>query len=137
MSLRFVFTPWRNFMAYRDAKVLPRFMREAAKEYEDEYKEAIRSPPKTGRIYMRKHGRHQASKGIVEYPANDTGRLLNSVTKKSTSNTATIGTTMFYGKFLREGTRKMKRRKMSDNIVRDNTPRILARLRGWVVWKRK
>jgi phage gpG-like protein len=111
-------------------------MREAAKEYADEYKKAIRSPPKTGRIYYRKHGRHQASRPYTEYPANETGALANSVTAKSTEDTATVGTTMFYGKFLREGTRKMARRKMSDNIVKARTPRILARLRGWVVWRR-
>jgi phage gpG-like protein len=134
--LGFVFTPWRRIFAYRDRRVTSAFMREAAKEFSDAYREAINSPPKTGRIYRRKRGLHQASKGLVEYPATDTGKLAASVTPESTPERATTGTTMFYGKFLRTGTRKMARRKMSDNIVRANTPRILARLRGWVVWRR-
>jgi phage gpG-like protein len=130
------FKPWRRFFAFRDRRVTSRFMAEAAREFEEEYRKSIRNPPKTGRIYRRKHGLHQASRPRTEYPANETGALQNSVTSQSTQDTATIGTTMFYGKYLREGTRKMARRKMSDNIVRENTPRILARLRGWVVWKR-
>lgn len=134
--MRFVFTPWRRFFAHHDRRVVRQFVREAAKEMAEEYREAIRNPPKTGRIYMRKHGLHQASAPLIEYPANETGALAKSVTPTATDDKATIGTTMFYGKFLREGTRKMRRRKMSDNIVKANTPRILARLRGWVVWKR-
>jgi len=134
---KITFQPWRRFVAYRDRRVTTTFMRDAAKEFNKEYRKAIASPPKTGRMYRRKHGLHQASRPLTEYPANETGALQNSVRSDATSDTATVGTTMFYGKFLREGTRKMQRRKMSDNIVRDNTPRILARLRGWVVWKRR
>lgn len=134
--LQFIFTPWRRFLAFRDRGVTSRFLNDAAKDLAKEYKKAIQSPPKTGRFYRRKHGLHQASRPYTEYPANDTGALARSVTPTSDSDSATIGTTMFYGKFLREGTRKMGRRKMSDNIVRDNTPRILARLRGWVVFRR-
>jgi hypothetical protein len=134
--LGWVFTPWRKFIAFRDRKVTTRFMRETAKEFEDEYKKAIRNPPKTGRMYRRRRGWHQASRPLSEYPANDTSRLQKSAKGTSTPESATVGTTMFYGKFLREGTRKMARRKMSDNIVKANTPRALARLRGWVVWQR-
>lgn len=133
---RFVFQPWRSFVAFRDRKVTTRFMRETAREFADEYKKAIRNPPKTGRMYRRRGKWHQASRPLSEYPANDTGRLQNSVTPQSTDMSATTGTTMFYGKFLREGTRRMQRRKMSDNIVKENTPRALARLRGWIVWRR-
>lgn len=134
--MRWRFTPWREFFAFRDRRVTTDFMREAAKEYEDEYKKAIRNPPKTGRMYRRRGGMHQASRALSEFPANDTGKLQNSAKGTSTALSATVGTTMFYAKFLREGTRRMGRRKMSDNIVQANTPRILARLRGWVVWKR-
>lgn len=131
-----VFTPWRKFVAFRDHRVTAEFMRQTAKEFEEEYKKAIRNPPKTGRMYRRRGKMHQASRPLSEYPANDTGRLQNSAKGQSTATSATVGTTMFYGKFLREGTRRMARRKMSDNIVKANTPRALARLRGWIVWKR-
>jgi hypothetical protein len=133
--MQFVFTPWRNFMAWRDRKVTTDFMRRTAKEVEKEYRDAIINPPKTGRMYNRRGKRHQASKPYSEYPANETGRLAASVKSDSDAHSLTVGTTMYYGKFLREGTRKMARRKMSDNALRMCVPRALARLRGWVVWK--
>lgn len=132
--MEFIFTPWRKICAFRDRKVSSEFLRQVAKDAEAELKRGIRSPPKTGRIYQRKHGRHQASRA-GEYPANDTGRLANSAKGKSDSVSATIGTTMFYGKFLRNGTRKMARRKMSDSALGVVVPRALGRLRGFVRWK--
>ncbi len=132
--MRFIFTPWRNFIAYRDRRVTTAFLRFAAKDMEKEYKKRILSPPKTGRIYHRKHGRHQASRA-GEFPANETGALARSVRSNSNATEASVGTNMFYSKFLREGTRKMARRRMADDILKLVAPRTLARLKGWVCWK--
>lgn len=133
--IEFRFTPWRLFTAFRDRKVTREVMRYAAAEFKKELVQGIKNPPKTGRIYQRKNGKHQASRGPSEYPANETGRLAASVRSESTADKAVGGTTIFYGKFLREGTRIMKRRKMSDTAMGKIVPRACARLRGWVYWK--
>lgn len=80
---------------------------------------------------------HQASINIAraEYPANDTGRLVKSIRNEATPVSATVGTTIYYGRFLREGTKKMKRRRMSDDAMRAIIPRARAKLRGWLGWR--
>lgn len=132
--LDFVFTPWRKFCAFRDRKVTSDLMRQIAKDTEKTLRDGILNPPKTGRMYRRKKGLHQASRP-GEFPANETGKLAQSVRSESTATSATAGTNMFYSKFLREGTRKMARRRMSDDALQIVVPRAMARLRGWVVWR--
>jgi phage gpG-like protein len=132
----FDFIPWRKFCAFKDKKVLSLFLRSVAKDAETRLKEGIRNPPKTG---VKRVGRKRASinNARQEFPANQTGRLLGSVTSESNANSATVGTTMYYGRYLRYGTRKMRRRRMSDDALSLVVPRSLARLRGWVVWRRE
>lgn len=132
--IEFIFTPWRKICAYRDKKIDRDFLGKIAKDGQAELRRGIKSPPKTGRIYMRKHGRHQASRA-GEYPANETGALAASAKTSVTRDTATVGTTVFYGKFLREGTRKMARRKMSDSALSVVVPRNIGKLRGFIRWK--
>ena len=89
----------------------------------------------TGRIYRRKRGYHQAS-APGEFPANDTGRLLASMKRSVSSDEAKIGTNMFYAKYLREGTRKMARRKMSDDAIKEGVEVNKGRAKGWVAWRK-
>jgi phage gpG-like protein len=133
--MEFIFTPWKNFFAFRDRAVDRDAMRFAAKEAEKTLKDGIRSPPKTGRIYRRKKGIHQASRPFVEYPANETGALLASVRSDSSSTHATVGTNTRYAKFLRGGTRFMGRRKMSDTAMHHVAAQACRKLRNWVVWR--
>jgi hypothetical protein len=87
----------------------------------------IDSPPKTGRFYRLRGGKmHQAS-APGEYPARRTGALSKSIRSHVGGAEATIGTTIFYGRFLRKGTSKMKRRKMSDTALATAVPVALKR----------
>jgi hypothetical protein len=93
--------------------------------------------PHSGQIRSKRNGggRHQAS-AAGEYPANDTGGLLASMRSRVTSSEVTIGTDVFYAKFLREGTGQMARRKMSDNALTEGGKRAKPFSRGWVAWIR-
>lgn len=76
--------------------------------------EAIRlilSPPKTGRVYRRKGVVHQAS-APGEAPANDMGRLANSITTEFQPDklTGIIGAHTDYAAYLEYGTSKMEPR---------------------------
>lgn len=136
--MMFVFTPWRHFRAFRNRAVTTAFMKQVATEGENTLRKGILSPPKTGRIYKRKRGSHQASvnRSAAEYPANDTGALAKSVRKVYTATKAEIGTNMFYSKFLRNGTRKMERRKMSDTAMKLAIAKSRFKLRRWAGWRR-
>jgi HK97 gp10 family phage protein len=72
----------------------------------------IRARPKSGITYMRGSVSHQAS-SPGEYPANDTGRLLNSIQVEAPSLgnlTGRVGTNVQYGPMLEFGTSRMAAR---------------------------
>ena len=71
-----------------------------------------------------------------EYPANDSGALERSIKVQERSTDVTIGTNTFYARFLRDGTRKMARRKMSDNALDEGIKTARHELKGFVKWKR-
>lgn len=113
MSL--IFTGWRAFMAIRDKAVTDAYLRRIGATAEGEFKRGIASP-KSGRIYRRRGGSHQAS-APGEFPARDSGAHLATVGHKVGPAEVTVGSGMFYAKFLRNGTRKMAKRKMSQDAL--------------------
>lgn len=134
------FKPWRRFDAVRDEKALSRFLVTAADVVLDRLKKGLRNPPKTGRKYFGKSRRMiQASSGLraaAEYPAKDTGDLLNSADKRVSKRQFEVGTGMFYSRFLREGTKRMVRRKMSDTALTESLPELREKVGRFAYWKR-
>lgn len=87
-------------------------------------REIIKKGPKTGRLYYiaGRKKRHRAS-AAGEAPANLTGRLRKGVNfNVSGWDQMQFGDTVFYGKFLEEGTRKMKPRPHLSKSVDYNEP---------------
>lgn len=129
----FTFTPWRKLRVVRDKKVDHVFLtglgRAAAIRFMD-----AQLWPKSGRWYRRPGRWHRAS-APGEYPAKDTGGLRASEDFDVTENSVIVGNTIFYSKFLREGTPKMARRKMSDNALSESTEGARSLLKGWVRWE--
>jgi phage gpG-like protein len=68
------------------------------------------------------------------WPNNRTGRLNKSIRFVATDHDVTIGTNMPYSLFLRTGTKRMARRKMSDNALKEGMQH--SRLGRWVEWSR-
>jgi hypothetical protein len=130
----FIFKPWGSFRAVKDEAVLRRFLRGAADESEDAFKKGMQSK-KHGKIYNRRGRRHQSS-APGEYPAIESGRLFASIDTRVDARSMEIGTSMFYSKWLRGGSRIMERRKMSDNALQEGVPRARHLLKGWATWKR-
>jgi phage gpG-like protein len=90
----------------------------------------------TGQVYRRKGGRtHQAS-APGEFPANDTGGLLASLKSHQRKDEATIGTDTYYARFLRDGTRHMARRRMSDDALKAGRKAAADKSRGWIGFQR-
>lgn len=105
------FTPWRPFAAFRDRIVTQVYLHGIASSAEAEFRKGIASK-KTGRVYRRKGRSHRAS-APGEFPARDSGAHLASVSSTSNGSEAVVGSGMFYAKYLRDGTSKMAKRKMS------------------------
>lgn len=132
--MNFTFAPWPRFYAKLDEKVIQRYLHGVAVAVEKTFIEGMRSP-KSGQWYWRRSRWHQAS-APGEYPAIDTGRLLGSLHSELTQRSAEIGTNMFYSKYLREGTRRMARRKMSDNAMQEGAPKARSLLKGYAKWSK-
>lgn len=129
------FKPWGRFWAKKNNKIIRQYLRAVKDKSQEIFKRGMLGPH-SGRIYARRGGRlHQAS-APGEYPANDTGKLLASMRGRVTQIEATIGTNMYYARFLRTGTTKMARRKMSDNALREGRQASRGKLKGFVAWSK-
>ncbi|UPT53287.1 virion morphogenesis family protein [Synechococcus phage Yong-L2-223] len=60
---------------------------------------------------------------------------MGSIRTRTTLTETTIGTNQFYSKFLRDGTRKMARRKMSDDALQEGTEEARKMRFLWVRWR--
>lgn len=129
---------WRRFGATKARPVLRRWLKAVLDESQAVFRAGM-AGRHTGRIYRRRGGRlHQASvnRAGAEYPANDSGRLMASMKRAQKVDEATLGTDMYYAKFLAEGTRKMKRRRMSKEALMTGGVRARPKSKGWVKWAR-
>jgi hypothetical protein len=124
------FRPWGRFLAKRDKSVDARFMDAAAHESEDALRKGLASP-KSG---IHHPGLPRRSSAPGEYPANQSGKLRGSIRTSSSATRMDIGTTAKHAKYLRWGTVKMARRKMSPEAMAEGIPKARSVLRGWVAW---
>lgn len=126
-----IFKPWRRFRAFHNVRNVLAFLKDAGESTADTLRKGIMSPPKTGRRY----GRHQAS-APGEYPANKSGDLASGIRTRISSDEAETGTTDMHGFYLREGTRYMRPRKMSDAALKEALPGVRERMKAFAEWRR-
>jgi phage gpG-like protein len=131
--LRLVFRSWRRFKAEKDKTVIKRFLHAVGDASEKAFKRGMRGAHSGTENY--RTGKKRSAGG--EYPANDSGALERSIQVRERATDVTIGTNTFYARFLRDGTRKMVRRKMSDNALTEGIRTARHELKGFVSWKRK
>lgn len=133
LTLRF--KPWRRFGARVDERVVSRFLHETGVESERAFRKGMNGPH-SGQYYRSKtKGWHRAS-APMEYPAVDSSDLRGSIGTRQGRDTITIGTGMFYAKFLRYGTSRMRRRKMSDYALKEGMAKARKHLTRFVKWIR-
>lgn len=129
------FKVWRRFQAFKDKSRIKRFLERAATESERAFRKGLRGRH-SGRIYRLSGGRMHRASAPGEYPANRSGALEKSIRTRVGATQMVIGTGVFYARFLRSGTRKMARRKMSDNALQEGTAKARPALNGYARWRR-
>ena len=67
------------------------------------------------------------------WPANRTGDLKGSIRSEVSGDVLTVGTGEVYSVYLRYGTSRMKRRKMSDNALQEGIGKA-GNIKRWVEW---
>lgn len=121
MSIEIQFIPWHEFRAVKRQGAISDWLNGIAKAAE----QAFRAGASRGYPPASEPG---------AWPARRSGGLLGSIDTEVTNNSVTIGTSQPYSGYLRSGTSKMARRKMSDNALREGM--FKARLGRWVEWQR-
>ncbi|MGL5736573.1 MAG: hypothetical protein ACRCYS_17050 [Beijerinckiaceae bacterium] len=117
----FEFKPWRKIRAYKDPNAITRLLHDTVNTAESKFKGGMKGYPPA------------SSPG--QYPAIRTGRLRGSIRKRVALAEAEIGSNMFYSIFLRMGTRKMARRKMSDDALKEGSKIARSRMRPFAKFK--
>lgn len=117
--------PWGRFHAKKDPALFRRYLKAVAEEAKKAFVSGMRSSKRVGK--------HSAP---GDWPAVQSGSLLGSIQTRITNNSAEIGTNMPYSRFLRDGTRRMARRKMSDDAMKAGLKAANRRLGEWVQWTR-
>jgi hypothetical protein len=121
------FTPWRNITAIKDKAAIQRWLQDVASTAHRVFR-AGSEASRGGRIYRKRGGRVHRASAPGAWPARDSGGLLGSIRTVVTQSSAEIGTSRHYSGYLRSGTRKMARRKMSDNALREAIPMARGRM---------
>jgi len=116
------FKKWAPFWATRDAAAFRRWLQVVAEESTKAFKGGMKQFP-------------PASKAR-QYPSVRTGRLRASISTQITNDSVTIGTHMPYSGYLRYGTSRMSRRKMSDNALKEGMAAAKKRAGKWVGWSK-
>ena len=114
------FTPWGHFYARKKQEEIRRWLQSIG----DAGTEAFRSGM----------GTYPGPSAAGAWPNSRTGGLKGSIRSEVGSNSVTIGTNRPYSMYLRGGTSKMARRKMSDNALQEGIK--AGRLGKWAEWAR-
>lgn len=113
------FSPWGSFRARKDISEIRGWLERVGAAAEAAFKGGMGSggPSAPG-----------------AWPNSQTGRLKGSISHEVGGDSVTIGSNMPYSIFLRAGTRKMARRKMSDDALKEGIQ--AGQLGRWVEWSR-
>jgi hypothetical protein len=122
MSIEITFQPWGHFRAVKDNSSIQAWL--------DSIGEAAEAAFRGGM------GSYPPASAPGAWPNTRSGGLIGSIAHETTSNSVTIGTSMPYSGFLRSGTSRMARRKMSDNALQEGMKAGAGRLGHWVHWSR-
>lgn len=122
MAITIEFKPWRPFLARKRSDVVNRWLRAVG----DASVKAF-----TGGM-----GSYPPASAPGDWPAVRSGKLQSSVRAEVTNDSMTVGSNQPYSIYLRMGTRKMARRKMSDDALKEGMRAAGGRLNRWVEWSR-
>jgi phage gpG-like protein len=122
VSSTLTLTPWRLRYAHKDPTVVSRWLRTVADASETAFKGGMRGYP--------------PASNSGQYPAVRSGRLRGSISTNVDADRMEVGSNAPYSIYLRLGTSRMRRRKMSDDAIKEGLDASKGRLGHWVTWSR-
>lgn len=140
-GLKISLKPWRPIRAVYDKAAVLAWLADTGRTAQRIFRVgSLKS--RGGRLYIRRGGRAHRASAPGDWPARDTGRLLGTLKARVTLQQVEIGTSATsdrgfpYSLALRTGTRKMARRKMSDDALKEALPITRARRRAFAKFRR-
>lgn len=127
MSITIQFVPWAYFRAVKDDSSIRAWLDAIGEAGVAAFKGGMGGGPG-----------HSAPGA---WPNSQTGTLMGTIDHETTSDSVTIGTNRMraghpVSLYLRHGTSRMSRRKMSDNAMQEGQRAAGGRLGQWVHWSR-
>jgi hypothetical protein len=117
------FTPWGSFRARKRPAEIKRWLHAIGKAGVEAFKGGMGKFPPPSSPGAWPNSRSGKLKGSINYEVGGGGAF---------NETVTIGTNTPYSMYLRKGTGRMARRKMSDNAMKEGVK--AGRLGQWVEW---
>lgn len=127
------FRGWGKFFASYEQGAVQDWLKHVGDRSLSAFRQGM-SGSHAGRVYRFRGRGHRASRS-GEYPAKRSGALYSSAQTQVSRDKMEIGTNKHYAIYLRTGTSKMKRRKMSDEALKDGM-KTAGRPQRWARWKR-
>jgi phage gpG-like protein len=126
VSINLSFKFWGPFHANKDPDAVRQWLDHIGKASVDAFRNGMvkNNPPP-----------YNNSSAPGEWPANRTGDLKGSIRHEVNGNVLTVGTGEIYAVYLRYGTTRMARRKMSDDALREGM-KSAGNIKRWVGWTR-
>lgn len=119
-SIQLEFSPWSPFRAKKNTAEIQRWLQSIGTAAEAAFKGGM--------------GKYPPASAPGAWPNIRSGGLYRSIRTEVRSDSVTIGSNMRYSIYLREGTSRMARRKMSDDALKAGIK--AGRLGHWVEWSR-
>jgi len=115
------FTPWAQFHARKNQPVITSWLHRVGEASVEAFRGGM--------------GNYPPASAPGAWPNSRTGNLRASINYEADMDSVTVGTNMPYSGYLRSGTSRMERRKMSDNALEEGIKQA-GRLGHWVEWSR-
>jgi phage gpG-like protein len=117
------FTPWNDFHARMDKSTVHDWLDDIGKASVQAFRNGM-------------SGHYPPSSAPGAWPHNRTGDLRKSIKHEVSGDVLTVGTQEIYAVYLRYGTSRMARRKMSDNALQEGIAKSGGIKSRWVQWTR-
>lgn len=125
-SITIEFSPWGKFRARKNKAAIRSWLHSVGQASVAAFRGGMGNYPPASAPGAWPNSRSGGLKGSIKYEVGGGGAF---------EDTVTVGTGMPYSGFLRHGTSKMARRKMSDNALEEGI-RHAGRLAKWAEWTR-
>jgi len=127
------FKRWGRFSSFIDRRKLRNWMAKVGSEAEKTFRDGMLG----GHSGVQYPNLPNRSSSPSEFPASQSGNLLSTLRVEIDTQKVVIGTSAEYSYWLRRGSGRMARRRMSDDALLAGARKAKANSRRWARWRKR